>query len=438
MSPKVLLAVALSALLAPAGAVAYTTQGSGSRDGRMIPYYNAVPEHDWAVRVAVRAWNDSGAQVEFVPASHGEAEVVIRGDLPGLDGRTETVTRGSDPQPGDAQVDLPSPSVAKGDGRFRVALIAAHELGHVVKLGHEDSRCSLMNSTIVNGAPARCRQPPAGKWDCGLLEEDDIRGAVALYGGHPRLPRHEFCPKVPPKPKPPPPLPPEDLSSAGGVEVTSAPARSDRVLVRWLNGDSSKLRAAVVTRAAGRCPDKPSEGDTETVRASPGTQGSASFGLELKRSCYAVWSRDQSGALSRRPATAWLEPPPPPGPPRNFVAEPAFSGPFGDTAVSLQWRNTDEGTLASVVTARAKGRCPARPPSVARPWESSSARAGSFQQYLDLGFYPSSDMQRYCYAAWSRDRFGRLSRPVTAWPKRSSAEDEVIILARARLPRGLA
>jgi hypothetical protein len=48
---------------------------------------------------------------------------------------------------------------------------------------------------------------------------------------------------------------------------------------------------------------------------------------------------------------------------------------------------------------------------------------------VDLGFYPAGGVERFCYAAWSRDRFGRLSRPVTAWPRRQVEEEGAIVLA---------
>jgi hypothetical protein len=142
-----------------------------------------------------------------------------------------------------------------------------------------------------------------------------------------------------------------------------------------------------------------------------------------------VWSRDRSGRLSGRPATAWLAGPEPPDPPASMVAEPTLSHAFGDTGVSLQWRNAKTEGLASVIIARAEGRCPAHPPRRSRPWNEPPARADTYQEHFDLGFYPAGNAERYCYAAWSRDRFGRLSRPVTAWPKPQVEEDGAIVLA---------
>ena len=423
---RISVALMLLVLLAPAGALAYRTQGKGSADGREVTYFNSVSQHDWAVRQAVRAWNRSGANIRFVPAHRGKAELVINaGSAPGT-GRTETTFRDEGAKPGDAQVSIPSPSAAsRRDERFTVALIATHELGHVLKLDHEDSGCATMNSVIVNGAPARCRQPPPGKWDCRLLEEDDVRGVVALYGGTPRLRGPKFCPKVQPKPKPPPPVSPE---SVGAVRVLPSFGRSPRVTVRWRNGDSAKIRASVVARARGHCPDEPSAGETKTVPAEPGSEGRVTFSLQLERSCYAVWLRDRSGSLSRRPATAWLDPPPPPRPPVDFAAETALADLFGGTGASLRWRNAEEDPLKSILIARQRGRCPSRAPHRSPPWNEPSAQ-GTFQEHFDLGFYPSRDVQHFCYAAWSRDQFGRLSRRVVAWPMPPAEEEGVIVLA---------
>jgi hypothetical protein len=397
----------------------------------VITYFNAAPEHEWAVEQSVRAWNESGANVEFTSAPRDEAEMVIEAETQGLNGHTSATHRGDGrPRPGDAQVSLPIASnTAARDQRFSVALISAHELGHVLGLDHEDTGCATMNSKITASAPVRCEQPPAGQWRCGLLEEDDVRGAVELYGGAVDRSGPAYCPKVPPKPKAPPPPPPVALTPAAAVLVTSEPGRSSEVTVRWLNGDSDRIRSVVVARDRGRCPTKPSGLERRSVDAEPGEEGRVSFGLQLESACYAVWSRDRKGTLSGRPATAWLDGPDSPSPPSNVVATPALSNALGDTSVSLRWHNSEVPTLRKVLIARAKDRCPTRPPRRQRPWDAPAAQADTFQEHHDMGFYPGIEARRYCYAIWSRDRFGRLSRPATAWPGVAGKEDEVIVLA---------
>jgi hypothetical protein len=63
------------------------------------------------------------------------------------------------------------------------ALTVAHELGHVLGLGHERRRCALMNPVHGRGGGTRCTQSPAAvrRRYRRLLERDDMRGARRLY-----------------------------------------------------------------------------------------------------------------------------------------------------------------------------------------------------------------------------------------------------------------
>ena len=68
-------------VLAPAafvpGAAGYRVEGE-AWPGGIVSYYNAAPDQAWAVAQAVRAWNTSGARVQFVSVPRQSAKLVIR------------------------------------------------------------------------------------------------------------------------------------------------------------------------------------------------------------------------------------------------------------------------------------------------------------------------------------------------------------------------
>jgi hypothetical protein len=180
-----LVALLLAVVFVPA-AGAYRLEG-GRWPTTTIRYYNEVPAYTWAVDTAAYAWNTSGARVQFLKSSKKQADVLIgirwfkvagEARLQRLGGR---IIR--------AQIGIRS-----GEDRYLMALVTAHELGHVLGLAHEDSVCATMNTRVVVDHPEHCAAPPPGMWVCRLLRADDVRGAVSLYGGTVRPIRGpEFC-----------------------------------------------------------------------------------------------------------------------------------------------------------------------------------------------------------------------------------------------------
>jgi hypothetical protein len=183
-----ILGTAFVAVTVLPAADAYRLEG-GRWPTATITYYNEVPAHSWAVDTAAYAWNTSGARVQFLKTSRRDAKVLI-GIRWFKNAGDANVQRVNGRFVG-AQVGIRS-----GQDRYTMALVIAHELGHVLGLDHENRVCATMNSYLANGSPTHCAAAPTGKWTCRLLRTDDVRGAVSLYGGTVRRIRgSEFCPR---------------------------------------------------------------------------------------------------------------------------------------------------------------------------------------------------------------------------------------------------
>jgi hypothetical protein len=170
------LSAVVTALFMTPSAGAYQLEG-GRWATTTITYYTEIPAYTWSVDTAAYAWNSSGANVRFVKAPRDRARVLV-----GI--------RWFRTHAGEARVQrfggtIVSAQIAiqSGHDRYEMALIVAHELGHVLGLDHETSRCATMNPTVGGDHTTMCAAPPGGMWTCRLLQQDDVRGAVSLYGG---------------------------------------------------------------------------------------------------------------------------------------------------------------------------------------------------------------------------------------------------------------
>lgn len=182
------LAALLLALVLVPNAGAYHLEG-GRWSTSTIRYYNEVPAYTWAVDTAAYAWNSSGAHVQFLKSSRKNADVLlgIRWFKIAGEARIQRVA---------GRIVGAKVGIRSGQDRYVMALVTAHELGHVLGLDHDDSVCATMNSRLDVDHPEHCPAPPQGMWVCRLLRADDVRGAVRLYGGTVRPMRGpEFCPR---------------------------------------------------------------------------------------------------------------------------------------------------------------------------------------------------------------------------------------------------
>ena len=182
------LIVTLVAIALPSAAGAYQLEG-GRWPTATITYFNEVPAYAWAVDSAAFAWNTSGARVRFLKGSRRDALVLI-----GI--RWFKVAGDATVQRSSGRFVSAKVGIRSGQDRYTMALVVAHELGHVLGLGHEDRVCATMNSHLFENHPEHCSATPEGMWVCRLLRTDDVRGAVKLYGGTLRPIRGpEFCNK---------------------------------------------------------------------------------------------------------------------------------------------------------------------------------------------------------------------------------------------------
>jgi len=169
------LTVLIVAVLGTGQADAYRFEGV-KWPTHTITYFTETPAYAWPVDTAAYAWNASGVRIQFVKSTRANAKVLIgiRWYKHAGDAHVHRIGRSIV----DAQV-----GIQTGHDRYEMALIVAHELGHVLGLDHELGVCATMNPAVGNDHTTLCPAPPSGMWTCRLLQSDDVRGAVRLYGG---------------------------------------------------------------------------------------------------------------------------------------------------------------------------------------------------------------------------------------------------------------
>lgn len=275
--------------------------------GRTVTYHNTSRVNAAAVQDAVKAWNTSGVRIKFVPSTRRRAQIVIRTQSQGCVGFAQIGHRGG--------IGM---TLGTGCERRYMALIAAHEFGHVLGLSHEARRCATMNRLLTTWVGDQCAQARGQAWQyrCRLLERDDVRGAIRLYGGsiNPEAVGIAWCDRF--------------AALAPPTEV-AATATATTITLNWRDLANVNLANTDVAVRQGDCATLPvatSDHQSAFIQGSvtPGVLRSAPVDTAGPGpNCIELWSVDRYGRPSPIPVRVTVAVPAPITPTADFSSAPA-------------------------------------------------------------------------------------------------------------------
>lgn len=301
----VLTAIAVLGAGASSGA-AY--QLGGSRwPGRTVTYHNLSPANAGAVKDAAAAWNASGVRIRFVATTRRRAQIVIRTKSRGCLGFAQLGHQGRFGA---------GMTLGSGCERRVMAMIAAHEFGHVLGLNHETRRCATMNRVLNNWVGDRCKQANGEAWQyrCRLLERDDVQGAIRLYGGsvNPRAIGISWCDHFAAL------LPPTELQATAATPT--------KISLQWRDLASPNLSNTNVAVRQGDCAMLPVSTQASTTvqgDVTPGKIRAATIDAAGPGpNCVELWSVDGYGRPSPTPVNLTVTVPAPIAPTADFTISP--------------------------------------------------------------------------------------------------------------------